>query len=494
MSAREPSTGPQAGRTGHAHSPLRKERERTRRAVDEAAALARRLAVMEASASWRMTAPVRRLSAALPPAARDNMRRALRLLWLLATFRLAARLRARAAFRRHVALAAAEAAGTSPAPAGPRALVIDDHWPQPTRDAGSVEIMNLIEALLALGFQVTFAASLEPAAGNPDRDALAQLGVRCLASTDDDWMVNVFLAGEGGTWDLCVLSRVYCGGRFMEAVQRYCKRAPIVFNTIDLHYVRIEREARLRNDAALLATAGQVRRRELQLICAADATIVVSAAEQALLAEAAPQAYVVALPLAREVRQSRPSFSQRTGIGFIGGFAHAPNIDAVRYFLSEIWPLILRALPDCEFTIVGAGMPDSVLDGAPGRVRYLGHVPDVGPWFDGLRLTVAPLRFGAGLKGKVVSSIAAGVPCVATSLSVEGMEALGAAAVLVADGPAEFAANAVRVCTDEALWTQLSAAGSAYVRDELSIAGWRKQLAEMLWTLGLIGDETPPAP
>ena len=366
------------------------------------------------------------------------------------------------------------------------ALIIDDHFPQPDRDAGSIEIVNLIDALLALGYQVTFLAARESSAETRAGDALAKQGVRCLASTSDDWVAGAFLPAEGGRFDLCVLSRLYCGGRFMEAVQAQCPRAAIVFNTIDLHYVRIAREARLRDDAKLLATAEQVRQREQHLARAADATVVVSAAEKALLSESVPEATVVAMPLARDVRTSVAPFQERHGIGFIGGFAHAPNIDAVRYFLAEIWPLVLRGMPDCAFTIVGADLPPAVLDGVPGQVRYLGHVPDIDPWFDGLRVTVAPLRFGAGLKGKVISSLAAGVPCVATRISVEGMEALDGAAVLVADAPEEFAAAVIRACTDVALWSRLSAAGIGYVREDLSIAGWRNQLAEMLWTLGLL--------
>ena len=486
MNDTAPPAGSGSRSTGQPVSAAWRERQRTRRAVAEAEALRSRLAAMEASLSWRLTAPLRRTSGA---------RRLLRLLWLLATFRLAARLRARAASRERGSAPPAPADAAAAEQDRPCALLIDDHFPQPNRDAGSIEIMHLIDALLALGCQVTFLAAREASAETPDGAALAKQGVRCLASASDDWVAGVFLPAEGGTFDLCVLSRVYCGGRFLEAVQAQCPRAAIVFNTIDLHYVRIAREARLRDDAKLLAIAEQVRQREQHLARAADATIVVSAAEKALLAESVPDAAVVAMPLAREVRPHVAPFDQRRGIGFIGGFAHAPNIDAIRYFLAEIWPLVLRDLPDCGFTIVGADLPPAVLDGVPGQVRYLGHVPDVGPWFDGLRVTVAPLRFGAGLKGKVVSSLASGVPCVATRISVEGMEALDGVAVLVADTPQEFAANIVRASTDAALWSRLSAAGIGYVREDLSIAGWRKQLTDMLWTLGLLrGDAAAGRP
>ena len=107
-------------------------------------------------------------------------------------------------------------------------------------------------------------------------------------------------------------------------------------------------------------------------------------------------------------------------MGFVGSFGHLPNVDAVKFLVGEVWPIALRELPECELTIVGTGLPPGAL-GTTAGVRYLGHVPDLAPWFEGLRATIAPLRYGAGAKGKIVSSLAHGVQCVATEVAVEGM-------------------------------------------------------------------------
>ena len=231
--------------------------------------------------------------------------------------------------------------------------------------------------------------------------------------------------------------------------------------------------------------AAATREREEALARAADATLVVSGTERDLLAASAPGANVVVLPLAREVRAPRAPFEARGGVGFIGGFAHAPNIDAVRFFLAEVWPLVLRGDPGCAFSIVGAGMPDALLDGAPGTVRYLGPVTDTTPWFESVRLTVAPLRYGAGLKGKVVSSLAAGVPCVATPAAVEGMNVRDGEGVLVADTPERLAACILRAHADPGLWAAVSAGGLAHAAGRFSLAAWRRTLAEALWVLDL---------
>jgi glycosyltransferase involved in cell wall biosynthesis len=365
-----------------------------------------------------------------------------------------------------------------------RVLVIDDHWPQPNRDSGSVDIVNLVRSLDQLGFDVLLAAAREHEIPPLAREALIHDGIRCLTTTDAP-SVEAFLAGQDNSLVLCVLCRVYCGGRFLEQALADARQARIVFNSIDLAFLREERRARRAGDEAGLAAAKAVRAREVAIIRASDATIVVSQAELELLAREVPEALVVQLPLARPLTPPSTPFSERRGIGFIGGFAHAPNIDAMHHFLTAIWPLVLRDLPEIEMTIVGADFPPSMLDGAPGRVRALGPLEDVGPWFEELRLTVAPLMFGAGAKGKVASSLAAGVPCIATPIAAEGMSLTSESGVLVAAEPEGFAARLRDAYSDETLWNRLSAEGLAYAKSHLSVDAWRERLDMLLRQMAL---------
>ena len=373
-----------------------------------------------------------------------------------------------------------------PAPAVPaplRALIIDSHWPQPDRDAGSMEIVTLIESLALLGYEVSFAADLEHAGAFPARDALAAQGVRCLGPADAP-DVAAFIAQAAPAFDLCVLCRVYCGGKFLEAVQAHWPACRIVFDTIDLTFLRVQRQAAM-GGGVTPEVARAVQVREEAVIAGSDATMVVSTAERDLLRATMPGSLVAAMPLARTIAPPAAGFAERRGIGFIGGFAHAPNVDAVRWFTTEIWPLVLRDDPGCELQIVGADMPPGLLDGVPGQVRALGHVPDVGPWFEGLRLTVAPLRFGAGAKGKVASSLAAGVPCIATTIAAEGMAMRPGDDVLVADTPEAFAAAVRGAYHDPVAWARLSENGIAHATEALSKTRWQAQLAAMLRQIGL---------
>ncbi len=363
------------------------------------------------------------------------------------------------------------------------ALVIDHSWPEPDRDSGSVDIVNLMRALDRLGFHAILAASRQHAGEQPARDRLVAAGLRCLHPADAT-SVEQFIARRGPAIALGVMCRAFCGGEFLEPLQRHARQARLVFNSVDLNFLREERRAEFLDDDDLRAKARRAKEREELVIRNSDATLVVSEAERQLLAETMPDVFAAYMPLAREIRSPKTGFEQRAGIGFIGGFAHAPNVDAMRHFLAKIWPLVRQALPGCGFSIVGADAPADLADNANG-VRILGHKADIEPWFDSLRLTVAPLRYGAGAKGKVASSLANGVPCVVTSVAAEGMSLLDQDGVLVRDAPADFAAAIASVYTDAGRWRQLSQAGLAYAERTLSPVAWQSRLEAVVWRLGL---------
>jgi glycosyltransferase involved in cell wall biosynthesis len=470
-------------------------RDRLGAAMLDLSSIQGRLAAIEASTSWRVTAPLRRLGDAMPPLLVRHARRAARLLWWTVTLQLPNRWRQWRIARERppvepaspmtVVDTALPAAAAVDPDGAPIALIIDYRWPQPDRDSGSIDTMNLVAALFDLGFRVVYSANCDYAEAEADQRVLTRHGVRCIPSGAP---IQTFIEHEARGIELCVLTRVFGGGQHLEEVQKHCPAARLVFNPVDLHFIRIAREARLKGDAEALDFAGRLRLREEFIASEVDATIVVSSHEEAVLTASVPDAYVVQLPLARQMHAPQTGFEIRHGIGFIAGFAHAPNVDALRFFLAEIWPLVLRQLPDCEFSIVGADLPPEIVQGVPGRVRYLGHLPDVEPWFESLRLTIAPLRFGAGAKGKIASSLAAGVPCVATALGIEGMGLRDRVNVLLADDPDKFSAGILEAYTDPKLWERLSTGAQAYAREELALAGWNRRLRDMLWTIGVLAD------
>jgi glycosyltransferase involved in cell wall biosynthesis len=224
--------------------------------------------------------------------------------------------------------------------------------------------------------------------------------------------------------------------------------------------------------------------REIELTNArtADVTVAISDSERAALLDLDPALVVEVVPLVFELpRIAAGPAKERRGLFFVGGFWHTPNADAVIWFVKEIWPLILRQQADLVFRIAGSNAPADVLALAqrPG-VEVVGFVPDLTELFDRSRVFVAPMRFGAGVKGKVGQSMAHGLPVVATSIGAEGMSVRDGEHLLVADAPGAFADAVLRLVGDDELWARLQANGRKFVEQTQSMAAARLKLAELL--------------
>ncbi|MEE7567791.1 glycosyltransferase, partial [Xanthomonas sp. Kuri4-3] len=215
----------------------------------------------------------------------------------------------------------------------------------------------------------------------------------------------------------------------------------------------------------------RTRRQELQVMAQADVTLLVSAAEREQLRVDAPQVRAELLSNLHEVAGAGADWEARRDLVFVGGFRHPPNVDGVRWFIREVFPRIRAQLPDVLFHCVGADVPDELqrLADACEGVQLLGHVPVLAPYMDGMRVAVAPLRFGAGVKGKVNLSMAHGQPVVATLCAVEGMHLRDGEDVLVADDAEGFADAVVRLYRDPQLWQRLAGNGLHNVARHFSL-------------------------
>jgi glycosyltransferase involved in cell wall biosynthesis len=182
-----------------------------------------------------------------------------------------------------------------------------------------------------------------------------------------------------------------------------------------------------------------------------------------------PDADVRVIPNANDVAEVVPPPDGREGLLFVGGFQHTPNLDAAIVLVREIMPLVWRELPECVLTIVGPHRPPEIDALASARVRVAGWVPDMTELLEGSRLMVAPLRYGAGMKGKVTQSLAAGLPVVTTTVGAEGLAIEPGEHMLVADHVDQIAADVIRLYRDDELWRRLSAAGQRAAE-----AGWSR--------------------
>ncbi len=359
-----------------------------------------------------------------------------------------------------------------------RVLVIEACMLTPDQDAGSVRMMAILELLTALHCKVTFVAdNLEHR--QPYVGELQQKGVEVLFHPYVRSITDL-LSKRGPEFDIIMISRHYITVKHIDAVRAFAPKALVVFDTVDLHFLRTERQAELEGNALARASARAKRDEELTLIRKADVTVVVSTFEQKLLADLVPEARVLVLSTIQELQAEGKPFAEREGLVFIGGFQHPPNTDAVLWYANEVLPHVRKALPGVTTYIVGSKVPATIRALAAADFVVTGYVPDITPYFTGCRVSIAPLRYGAGVKGKINLAMSYGLPVVATTPSVEGMFLSPGEDVLVADDPAAFADAIVRAYHDEALWQRLAAGGRQNIETHFSREVARRAITRLI--------------
>jgi GT2 family glycosyltransferase len=358
-------------------------------------------------------------------------------------------------------------------------LVIDESTPHPDRDSGSLRLVNLFRLLREEGAHVVFLPA-DRAYDGAHTHALQQLGVEVWHAPFVD-RATAWLRRHGRRFDTVVVCRHFVAREFLPALREHAPGAKIVFDSIDLHYLRERRGAEIAGDATRLRAAERTRELELDVIARSDATRVVSETERALLAADAPDAKVEVLSNLHRIAGPGLAFNRRHDLVFVGGFRHPPNADAVAWFVESVLPRVRERLPKVRFHCIGGDVPDAIamLAAHPGVIVH-GHVPDIAPYMDGVRVAVAPLRYGAGVKGKVNLSMAHGQPVVATSCAVEGMHLQPGEDVLVADDAQGFADAVVHAYCDAALWQRLAANGLRNVERHFSLDAGREVVRRVL--------------
>ncbi len=358
-------------------------------------------------------------------------------------------------------------------------LVVDTTTPRTDRDSASLRLVNVMRLLRQEGAHVVFL----PADGGHDgvhTEALQQLGVEVWYAPFIG-RLPAWLREHGARCDTVVVCRHYVLRELLPLLRKHAPQARIVLDTVDLHYLRERRGAAVSGDAAQLRGAQRTRALELDLIARVDATLVVSEVERALLAQDAPRANVDILSNLHQLAGTGLAFDQRHDLVFVGGFRHPPNVDAVQWFVSDVFPRIRARLPAVRFHCIGSDVPAAIaaLARQPG-VEIHGYVADLAPYMDGARIAVAPLRFGAGVKGKINLSMAHGQPVVATTCAIEGMHLDDGDNVLAADDAAGFADAVVRLYHDAALWQQLADNGRINLQRHFSLDAGREVVRRVL--------------
>jgi GT2 family glycosyltransferase len=335
-------------------------------------------------------------------------------------------------------------------------LMIDNYVPEFDKDAGSDRMFNLIKLFQAIDYNVVFVPH-NYFRSEPYTSILQRMGVEVVYGTESAPSPADAVRERLPLVDLAWVSRPEIGAHWLP-ILRERAGLPVIYDTVDLHYVRVKRELELKQtkDPVLWDKWREERDEELSVVRGADLTIVTADGERNILASEGIE-NVSIVPTMHNIIERKKPFGETDGLLFIGGYQHPPNPDAAIWLCREIMPLVWAEIPGVKLTLLGSNPPDTIRELQSDRVSVTGYLPDVTPFFERARVFVAPLRFGAGIKAKVGHAFGFGLPTVTTSIGAEGFGIVDGEDALIADDAAAFAGAVVRAYRDETLWQRLSA-------------------------------------
>jgi len=335
-------------------------------------------------------------------------------------------------------------------------LVIGLQWPEPDATAAGQRMWQLLQGFCSAGYRITFASA---AAGEEGSTPLQALGIATLPiqlnhSSFDQWL-------ERTCFDLVLFDRFITEEQFGWRVREQLPNCTLLLDTEDLHSLRQSRETAVRANRAWEVSdwlESPVLYRELASILRCDLSLIISSTERDLLLTHLPflkgKLHYLPFQFSPERLSPGSGFSGRRGFVFVGNGKHRPNLDAITLLHSEIWPRLRLLLPDTRMEIYGAYLPEAIqkLHAPEEGFEVKGWAPDLEPVFSNSRLQLAPLRFGAGIKGKILNALRFGLPTLSSLIGWEGIYEGEASVDFLAGTPEAFARKAALLYTNEAAW------------------------------------------
>ena len=253
-----------------------------------------------------------------------------------------------------------------------------------------------------------------------------------------------------------ILSRPSVGEAMLGRLRRSAPGTKIIFDPVDTHFHRLEREYQISGNNKTLRASERYRKLESRLARESDLVWCASTEDKQLMQTVSPRTQIDVVPTIHELHDRDAGFEQRSDLLFVGNMAHSPNADAVHYFMREIYPRIHEAMPDIKVRIIGADPAGEIRGYDSQQVSVLGYVPVIESFLERSRVFVAPLRFGAGIKGKIGEAMSYGLPVVTTSIGAEGFGLTDGVDVMIADEAEGFADAVVQLYASKELWDTLA--------------------------------------
>lgn len=365
-----------------------------------------------------------------------------------------------------------------------RVLVIDYASPMPNKDAGSYAAIQEMKLIQSLGFKVTFVPANLAHFGKYTTE-LQKSGIEVLYAPFYH-SINHVLETRLDEFDAVYITRYDIAKGCIDYI-RDNSTAKIIFNNADLHFLREMRGA-LQNgrDQEKLEKALITREEELRVCSKADAVLCYNSTEHAVITSHILEADKLHItPWVLEEKPQGPVFEKRQGIAFLGGFNHAPNGEAVEYLASDIMPLLEKQRPDICLYVYGSNMPKAYKKYETDNIKMVGFAETLDGVYHDHRVFVAPLLSGAGIKGKVLESMAYNLPTVLTDVAAEGTGLTHGISTLIALEPQEWVDAIIKLYDDQTLWTKFAENSQTLVEAKYSPEHGRKVFKEIFASVGV---------
>lgn len=371
-----------------------------------------------------------------------------------------------------------------------RIFIADPFLPAYDRASGSLRLFSYIKILRELGYHITFVARI---LGPDIRYAreLQQLGVEVYGNDvaalevagyqfhDKVVPVPYETIFSERKFDYAILSFWYIAHHYIPVIREYSPATRIIVDTVDIHFVREKREGELKNDTDLIAIAEQKEKDEIAVYQSADRCWVVTDQDRDAIIDQLPGIPIDIVPNIHQIPDLLEFDDDARDLLFVGNFSHPPNGDAVLFFHQEVWPQVAAELPDAKWYIVGNNPPEEIQALASERIIVTGWVETLEPYFRRARISVSPLRYGAGMKGKIGEALSIGLPVVTTTIGAEGMGLVDGEQAMIADEAQALAAAIIELHRDKDLHSKLARQGRQLVVDRWSTARTRENLATL---------------
>ena len=370
-------------------------------------------------------------------------------------------------------------------------VVIGLHWPEPESTAAGLRMLQLLELFQSLDYEITFLSAAPTTAHSYD---LNNMGIQTQSISLNDAGFDTIITELQP--QIVLYDRFIAEEQFGWRVHACVPEALTILDTEDLHCLRKARQQFDVSDPTFTAQLkdSDTAKRELASIYRCDVSLIISEFEMELLQTVfqVPEALLCYLPFLVDFVDTKtiafnaiPSFASRQHFMTVGNFKHAPNYDAVLYLKETLWPGIRAQNPKSELHIYGAYTPDKVKQLHNPKHGFIikGFTPDIDTTMQHYRLCLAALRFGAGLKGKLLKAMQNGLPCVMTTLGAEGMFGDLPPNGCIAESSHDFISGAVNLYENEAAWSAAQRSGYELVNSRFNVATFRPIIKKLIKTM-----------